>query len=243
MQLIKLGAIDSTNDYLKELSKNELLDNFTTVTALNQTKGKGQMGSVWVSEIGKNLILSTLIKDLLRNADQVYHLNVVISISIIQVLQELHIPKLAIKWPNDIMSGNCKIAGILIENRLKSDTSIESIVGIGLNVNQKDFDFIPKASSLTLIMNKEFELESLLQKIISKIKGNCELIISNKTEQLWRLYYSCLFKKDKLMAFEDANKNIFKATILSVTQDGRLEVIFEDKSIKTFAIKEVKMQY
>ncbi len=243
MHLIKLDAIDSTNDYLKELSKTEVLENFTTVTAENQTKGKGQMGAVWISERGKNLIMSTLIKDLLNNAEQVYHLNVVISISIIQVLKEFNIPNLALKWPNDIMSDNNKIAGILIENRLKSDTNIESIVGIGLNVNQKDFDFIPNASSLTLIMNKDFELESLLQKIISKIKENCELIISNKTEELWKLYHDFLFKKDKLTVFEDANKNIFKATILSVTQDGRLEVILEDSSIKTFAIKEVKMKY
>lgn len=243
MQLIKLDAIDSTNDFLKELSKNEVLENFTTVVAKNQSKGKGQIGAVWISEGGKNLTMSTLIKDLLQNADQVFQLNVVISISIIQVLEELNVPKLAIKWPNDIMSDTKKIAGILIENRFKSDTRIESIVGIGLNVNQKDFDLIPKASSLTLIMNKEFELQSLLQKIIFKIKENCELIIDNKTEQLWKLYHNYLFKKDKLMAFEDANKNIFKATILSVTQDGKLEVIFEDKLIKTFRIKEIQMQY
>ena len=86
MQLIKLDAIDSTNDYLKELSKTEVLENFTTVIAVNQTKGKGQMGAVWISESGKNLIMSTLIKDLLNHADQVYHLNVVISISSFSII-------------------------------------------------------------------------------------------------------------------------------------------------------------
>ena len=61
MKVIKLDAIDSTNEFLKDLISKQLVDNFTIVTAENQTKGKGQMGSVWNSETGKNLIMSVLI--------------------------------------------------------------------------------------------------------------------------------------------------------------------------------------
>jgi len=243
MQLIKLSAIDSTNDFLKELSNNQSLENFTTVLAENQTKGKGQMGSVWVSEKGKNLIMSTLIKDVLINTDQVFHLNVAVAVTIIDVLETLHLPNLAIKWPNDILSDEKKVAGILIENRFKSDTTIESIVGIGLNVNQKDFTAFPKASSLALLTKKEYEVEQLLKLIVLKIKQNCELINSNTTEKLWDKYYSYLFKKDVEMPFEDANKNLFLGTILGVTPDGKLEVILQDKTIKTFGIKEIQMQF
>ncbi len=243
MQLIKLSAIDSTNDFLKELSKNEMLENFTTVVAENQTKGKGQMGAVWVSEIGKNLIMSMLIRDVIKNAEEVFHLNVAISVSIISVLETLQLPNLAIKWPNDILSDEKKVAGILIENRFKSDGTIESIVGIGLNVNQKDFTSFPKASSLALLTKKEYDMEQLLDAVVLKIKQNSESINSNSSVELWNKYYNYLFKKDIEMSFEDADKNSFLGTILGVTPEGKLEVIFQDKMIKTFGIKEIQMKY
>ena len=82
MKLIKLNAIDSTNDYLKKISRNQLLDNFTVVTADCQTKGKGQMGSVWESEVGKNLIVSILIKDILTESNQIFDLNVAVAVAI-----------------------------------------------------------------------------------------------------------------------------------------------------------------
>ena len=242
MQVIKLSAIDSTNDFLKELSKAEVLENFTTVVTENQTNGRGQMGAVWVSEIGKNLIMSTLVKDVLKKADEVFHLNVAVAVSIIEVLEALQLPSLAIKWPNDIMSDEKKVAGILIENRFKSDTTIESIVGIGLNVNQQDFASFPHASSLSLLMKKEYDIEQLLDAIVLKIKQNCDLI-NNSSEKLWNEYFNYLFKKDIEMTFEDTDKKRFSGTILGVTQEGKLEVILQDKSIKTFGIKEIQMQY
>jgi len=244
MQLIKLSAIDSTNDYLKELSKQDGLENFTTVVAEMQTKGKGQMGASWVSEKGKNLIMSVLIKEIVKNSEEVFHLNVAVAVSIIEVLQNLNLPNLAIKWPNDILSDEKKVAGILIENRFKSHTKIESVVGIGLNVNQTDFTSFPKASSLALLMKKEFDREQLLELIVIKIKQNCVLINSNSSKNLWKQYFSYLFKKDIEMPFKDNNNNnLFSGTILGVTRDGKLEVILQDKSIKTFGIKELQMQY
>ncbi|MEO8253444.1 MAG: biotin--[acetyl-CoA-carboxylase] ligase, partial [Flavobacterium sp.] len=76
MKLIKLDAIDSTNDFLKELSTTQILENYITVTAENQTNGRGQMGSVWNSERSKNLIMSVYVKDLLVNIEQIYILNI-----------------------------------------------------------------------------------------------------------------------------------------------------------------------
>ena len=169
MSIIKLNAIDSTNDFLKDLTRNQLVDNFTTVVAQKQTKGKGQMGANWDSEEGKNLIMSILVKDVLQNIDEIFHLNVAIALSVLQVLQDCKVPNLSVKWPNDIMSDHKKIGGILIENSFKSDTKIESIVGIGLNVNQKQFENLPKASSMAVISNTEFDLDILLNKIIFQI--------------------------------------------------------------------------
>lgn len=243
MNLIKLDAIDSTNDFLKELSKKEVVENFTVVVTKNQTKGKGQMGTTWNSECGKNLIISILIKDVLKNIDEIFHLNVAVALSVVQVLEEFDLPKLSIKWPNDIMSDTKKLCGILIENSFKSDSKIESVVGIGLNVNQKAFNNLPKAASMLVVMKQEFDLDVILKRINFQIKKNCSLIITNQEDKLWFDFHEYLFKLNVPMPFEDANKNRFMGIIQGVTKDGKLQLILEDDSIKTFGIKEIQMLY
>jgi BirA family biotin operon repressor/biotin-[acetyl-CoA-carboxylase] ligase len=243
MNIIKLDAIDSTNDFLKDLSRNQIVANFTTVVTENQTKGKGQMGSTWDSESGKNLIMSILVKDVLKDVDEIFHLNVAVALSVIQVLEAYNLPKLSIKWPNDIMSDTKKLCGILIENSFKSDNKIESVVGIGLNVNQKAFDNLPKASSMSVVMERDFDVFSILEKVIFQIKKNCSLILSNQSDKLWYDYHKYLFKMNVPMPFEDVNKNQFMGIVQGVTNEGKLQVIFEDDSVKTFGIKEIQMLF
>lgn len=243
MNIIKLDAIDSTNDFLKDLSRNQLLENFTTVVAHNQTKGKGQMGATWNSEAGKNLIMSILIKDVLQHVDEIFHLNVAVALSVIQVLEAYDIPKLAIKWPNDILSDTKKMGGILIENSFKSDNTIESVVGIGLNVNQKDFQNLPKASSLALVKEQEFDIDSISERIIAQIQTNCIGIVSNSREELWNAYHRQLFRIYIPMPFEDFAKNQFMGIIQGVTSDGKLQVLLENDVVDTFGVKEIQMLY
>ena len=243
MNLIKLDDIDSTNDFLKDLSRKQVVENFLTVVAQTQTKGKGQMGSIWDSESGKNLIMSTLVKDVLKDIDQIFHLNVAVALSVIHVLESYNLPKLSIKWPNDIMSDTKKLGGILIENSFKSDNTIESVVGIGLNVNQNKFDKLPKASSMTLVMNKEYDLETIWQEIIFQIKRNCSLILSNQSPKIWDDYHKCLFKINAPMPFEDSDKSRFMGIIQGVSSEGMLEVMLEDDTVKTYGIKEIQMLY
>ena len=88
MKLIKLDAIDSTNEFLKGLSNKQEVQNFTVVTAENQFKGKGQMGAKWDSEYGKNLIMSVLVKDFLLDSDSVFNLNIVVSLAVIRTLKK-----------------------------------------------------------------------------------------------------------------------------------------------------------
>jgi len=243
MKLIKLDAIDSTNDFLKDMSRNQIVENFTVVTAKSQTKGKGQMGSTWETENGKNLIMSILIKEVLKDIDEIFHLNVAIALSIMKALEPLNLPKLSIKWPNDIMSENKKIGGILIENSFKSDNKIESIIGIGLNVNQINFDNLPKASSLCLLKEKEFDLDELLTTIFFQIKRHSSLFLSNQQEVLWSEYHKNLFKINIPIAFSGNNNNQFMGIIQGVNYEGKLEVLLEDDTIKTFGIKEIQMLF
>ena len=243
MKLIKLDAIDSTNDFLKGLSQEENLENYTVVTAKYQTKGKGQMGANWASEDGKNLITSILIKKTITDINQIFNLNIVVAVSIIQVLNDLKISYLNIKWPNDIMAENKKITGILIENSIKENGKIESIVGIGMNVNQTNFDNLPKASSLKNVMHQDFDIDRLLENIVVKIEYNVEKLKNNEINSFWKEYESYLFKKGKPTLFEDANQQRFMGIINGVTRNGQLEILLEDDSMKSFEVKEIMMIY
>lgn len=242
MKLIKLDAIDSTNEFLKGLSNNQIVENFTIVTAENQTKGKGQMGAVWNSEPSKNLIMSILVSNFVRNINQIFDINIAVSVAVIQVLKGFDIPELSIKWPNDIMSYSKKIGGILIENSIKSDGNINSIVGLGLNVNQTHFENLPKASSLSVICNTTFDKEEILLKIIEKLEQNIQNWNQN-SNLFWSDYTNTLFKKGIPMPFEDQNKQNFMGIIQGVSSIGKLEILLENDSIAEFDIKEIQMLY
>ena len=244
MIIIKLDAIDSTNTYLKELSQKETLENFTVVSAKSQTNGKGQMGSKWVSESNKNLIISILIKNSIENSSRIFDLNIVVAVSIIDVLKAKNIPNLSIKWPNDIMSENKKIGGILIENSIKGISIIDSIIGFGLNVNQTYFENLPKASSLKNIMLYDFHIDTLIVEIVLKIEENILIISSQKQLQnIWKKYNELLFKKEIPTVFEDVNQNKFMGIIQKVNTNGTLNILLENDDVKSFEVKEITMLY
>lgn len=242
MKLIKLDAIDSTNEFLKGISSNPNIENFTVVTAEIQTKGKGQRGSSWVSQSGKNLIMSVLVGNFLKDKNKIFDVNIATAVSVIQALKTFNIPELSIKWPNDIMSYNKKIGGILIENSIKSNGTITSIIGLGLNVNQTDFQHLPKASSLAVIYNTNFNKEEVLLKIMERLENNIQFWDQNK-DFLWQDFINLLFKKGIPMPFADANQQKFMGIIQGVTNFGKLEILLEDDSISNFDIKEVQMLY
>ena len=243
MKLIKLDAIDSTNDFMKRLSADQTLENFTVVVAENQTHGKGQMGAKWESETGKNLMVSVLVNDKLNNVSEIFYLNFAVALSIIAVLKNNNIPNLSIKWPNDILSDNKKLAGILIENTLKNNGEINSIIGIGLNVNQLNFDELPKASSLAAIMKTEFDKDSILNQLVESLKLNLELLQKNSGNELWENYNRLLFKKGVPMAFSLPNRNKFMGIIQGVNASGKLEVKLQDDCIESYGIKEIQLLY
>ncbi|KGO88944.1 biotin--[acetyl-CoA-carboxylase] ligase [Flavobacterium suncheonense] len=243
MNIIKLDAIPSTNDFLKEKLSRQYLENFTVVVAENQTGGKGQMGSIWEVQSGKNLTFSVLVRDLLLDIQSVFHLNVAVAVSIAEALKLFSIPDLAIKWPNDILAENRKIGGILIENILKSDGEIFSIVGIGLNVNQVEFTDLPKAGSLFSITGKVFDKEAVLTSVLEKLKLNLALLQSGNHEQFWKIYDAMLFRKGVPVSFEDTSGLRFMGIIQGVNCNGKLEVLLENDLITEYGIKEVILLY
>jgi BirA family biotin operon repressor/biotin-[acetyl-CoA-carboxylase] ligase len=242
MKLIKLDAIDSTNDFLKGISVLPETTNFTVVTAERQMKGKGQMGQKWESEYGKNLIMSVLIGGFCQDINQLFQLNIAFALSVIEALESFKVPELSVKWPNDIMSYQKKIGGILIENSIKSDGTIVSIIGLGLNVNQTNFTGLPKASSMSVVCEQAFERDVILEQIIEKLKNKIAQW-NEKEVQFWTDYKNLLFKIGTPMPFSTANGEHFMGMIQGVSSIGKLQVLLEDDTVAEFDIKEIQMLY
>lgn len=243
MHLIKLDATDSTNDYLKSLRLSADLADFTVVVAKEQRKGKGQMGSKWQSKPGKNLTFSVLKNNLDLPIYESFLLNIGVSMTIYKSLSELHVPDLCIKWPNDILSGNSKICGILIENLLSGNKINSAVMGIGLNVNQQDFNTLHNVTSLKLLLGSTFNLEEVLFRIINNLKSVLSDCQETESGLLRKAYEGVLFRKDKPSTFENSRGKLFTGFIRRVSEEGKLIIEIEDNIIKEFDLKEVKLLY
>lgn len=246
MQIIKLNATESTNGYLKELLAEVTLKDFTVVVAHEQSKGRGQMGTVWDSEPGKNLTFSVLKKFDDFMVSNRFMINVLVSMALFEQLKKLQIPDLSVKWPNDILSGHHKVAGILIENILSGDKIQSSVIGIGLNVNQMHFNNLPNVSSLKLILGKNLDLEELLRSLLETMGETFNLLTSNnsvKTNSLLEKYKSVLFRKDKPSTFRNEKDELFMGFITDVSPEGKLVITLEDDVKKEFGLKEIKLLY
>ncbi|MDB2633760.1 biotin--[acetyl-CoA-carboxylase] ligase [Flavobacteriaceae bacterium] len=233
MRLIKLDATKSTNSFLKELASNSMLDDYTVAVTNNQTSGRGQMNTAWHSEPYKNLTFSifTPLKNL-KTTHQAY-LNFAISLAIYDVLFQFAIPNLSIKWPNDILSANKKICGILIETTFSNKKIKNMIMGIGLNVNQEIFSKkISNASSLKIIMKKDFDLEILQFKI--------SLIENGKFTETHNEYHNVLYRREIPTTFIDkVTGTFFMGKIQGIASNGKIKIQLDDDSIKEFGLKQI----
>ncbi|WP_100610769.1 biotin--[acetyl-CoA-carboxylase] ligase [Confluentibacter lentus] len=243
MRIIKLNAIDSTNSFMRRLSSEENLEDYTIVMAKHQTQGRGQMGTVWSSENSKNLMFSVFKDTSKFNLEYPFLISMVTSLAILRTLQSFSITKLSIKWPNDILSEDKKICGILIENVIKQNSLSNTIIGIGLNVNQTEFNNLPKASSLKLITGNVFDLEEVLFETIKNLKHYFKILKRTDYDTLKAGYETYLFRKDKPSTFKDSEGLVFSGYIKNVTLFGNLQVLLEDDIVREFDLKDITLMY
>lgn len=240
MKIIKLDAIDSTNTFLKELAHNTSLENYTVVTAKSQNKGRGQMGTVWLSDPGKNLLCSVYVafEGLLVHDKAL--LNYAVSLAIVDVLEAMSLPRLAIKWPNDILSSSAKLCGVLVESVIRGKEIESAIIGIGLNVNQMVFEeHLQKVTSMRNVMGYFFDLDVVLEKLVRALELRIALIGAQAKPSLKTCYLEKLYKKNIPTMFRNSNDVLFMGKLINVTSQGKLQIELEDDSIQEFGIKEV----
>jgi BirA family transcriptional regulator, biotin operon repressor / biotin---[acetyl-CoA-carboxylase] ligase len=237
-ELIWLKKTDSTNQYLQDMLKKTKIPEGTMVIAEEQTLGRGQRGNHWESSTGENLTFSFVIyPDFLELKNQ-FMLSKIIALALFDLLKR-YTGDVKIKWPNDIYIGKKKVAGILLENVIKGTKLSNTIVGIGLNINQKIFsEALPFASSLSLETGNDYKLPTILNELISNLNSRYNELKKAKYEKLNQQYLNALYQ---FMQFHDysANNEVFNAKIVGIEDDGRLCLSTSNNELLKFAFKEV----
>lgn len=237
---IILERVASTNDYLKaELSKSKPFPEGTVIMAVEQYQGRGQVGTGWQSEKGKNLTASILLCPSFLSPSQQFDLNIVICLGIQQALSAILSESVHIKWPNDIYVNNKKLGGILIENVLQGNSWKYAIIGIGLNVNQSEFPpGLTRASSLIKLLHESYSIEKLLSEICNHIDYHYSQLKLGMQPVQKRHYCKHLFGMNEKRMFK-VDGVLVEGTIVDVDEIGQLVVDINGHLAK-FGFKEIE---
>lgn len=244
-----IPEINSTNTYLKahpELGQDE--DLFALRTDY-QTAGRGQLGNGWESERGKNLLCSLRWRNTNIPITEAFRINEIVAVAICRMnLVSGDSP--VIKWPNDIYVGDKKLAGILVENSLCGGVVSESIIGIGLNVNQTAFASAPNPTSLALETGRQWDVEAVMQQVLASFRE----VITWPQARVHETYIGHLYRKDGFYPYrerevslqptapiwDNKQKDDFLAQIKDVTPQGELVLEQEDGTQKRYHFKQIQ---
>jgi BirA family biotin operon repressor/biotin-[acetyl-CoA-carboxylase] ligase len=228
-KIVHIDETDSTNRWLKDNGEGDMV-----VVASYQTAGKGCGTNSWESERGKNLTFSLLIHPEGMPANRQFHITEAVSVALCELLEGYIYNKVEIKWPNDIYVGDQKICGVLIENRLQGSDIKDSIIGIGLNVNQTAFvSDAPNPVSLYQLTKLNTDLDELLIRFLTEFDSAYQCVTTPIA------YRQRLYRKGKEGLYKDAN-GVFTAKLENVFTDGRLLLVDQDGRDRIYAFKEVQ---
>lgn len=237
-RVIELEETGSTNSYLKQLSLDGEIAEFTVVTTEGQTAGRGQRGNYWESEPGKNLTFSLLVRPVFLEAREQFRISQIVSLSIKEELDR-HATGFSIKWPNDIYWNDRKICGILIENSLSGTVISECIIGAGINLNQRRFESpAPNPVSLVQITGREQSRREFLDGVLKRIETYYEALKTGNCEAVIGAYIRALYRRRGFHPYEDS-RGKFRAEIIGVNPDGTLLLGDEEGGVRNYAFKEV----
>ena len=241
MNIIKLDAIDSTNNYLKKIILNEGITDYTIVTAKFQTEGKGQLGTKWESEHSKNLICSVYKKEINIKVQDQFVISALVSLALIKTLRKVNLSNIHIKWPNDIMSDNKKICGILIENIVKENYIKDAVIGIGLNVIQTIFNNLPNATSIKNLIGASCSKDEILKDLVENLEYYFNKLDKSSINSIFEKYEDALFRINKPSTFKNSKGEVFSGYIKGVSRLGKLSVMLEDSLVESYDLKEISI--
>ncbi|MFM7217461.1 MAG: biotin--[acetyl-CoA-carboxylase] ligase [Bacteroidota bacterium] len=236
---LRFEELASTNDYLAAAQRNGKLPEGSVVTTLYQHGGKGQAGNRWHSQTGANLLCSFLFYPSSLSADRVFHLQLFASLAVCETVTILSGAEATVKWPNDVYLHDRKVAGILPENVVLSNAVRQSIIGIGLNVNQVDFPSdIPIPVSIAQVKGQMSPLDDVLHILCNQLEKRYLQLQRGDHAGLLDVYLNRLYRKGEWARYESAGEE-FEGRIKGIDAIGRLVIEYKNGTEKPFAFREV----
>lgn len=234
--------MESTNTYARKLPSDEIAHGMLCITD-NQTKGRGQYNRKWKSHPGKNLVFSLI---LLPQKTEGFHvLTLSAALSLVEQLNSILGPEKSahIKWPNDVMIDDRKVAGILTETVFTGNKMERLVIGIGLNVNQDTFaeELSGSATSLSMEKGGKVNRERLLSDILNRFEYKYRLWQQSKTKLLKIINKNILGygKWVTLQINDKIQEEPYK--MLGINETGELLVLNRDGGIETFAYEQIRI--
>lgn len=238
-RFIFLDTVDSTNNYAATQLKLGEIGHGTVIMAENQTNGRGQRGNSWQSSAFDNLIFSLVIEPQNKPANWTNYYSWIAALSLIKLLKSKNISA-QIKWPNDIIINNKKVAGILIENSISGVLLKSVIVGIGINLNQREFEYI-NASSLHNETKEFYNPKEIGFELTTFVKNEFERLEKGENKEILADFIENLWRKDEIHQFE-VEGNRVNGIIQTISEDGQI-IIEINGERRTFAMKEISFIY
>ena len=226
----------STNDDARDKKYRE----GDVVWADFQTAGRGQRGHEWHSRKGENLTFSVVLEPTFVPIAEQFSVSEVVALSLVDMLAEYGI-EAKIKWTNDIYVGDKKLVGILIEHSLATTSLRRTIVGVGINVNQTEFDAsLPNPVSMAQLLGKELDAEAVLECFLTHLQRNYELLREGGAEALHDRYNALLYRKNEYHTYALPSGEKFSAKIIGTAPSGALRLENEGGKTKDYLFKEVE---
>ena len=243
--VIHYPALLSTNDEaLSRVSSGVAMEGDFICTDF-QEKGRGQAGNSWLSEASRNLLGSLILQPVHIPPSSQFVLTQVISLAIAETVKSLvNNHEVHIKWPNDILLNRKKVAGILFQNSIKGSFIDYSVVGFGVNINQKDIgSLLPQACSVIDVLGEEISVSGFRDRLFLSIEKYYSMTFSETgLKDLEKAYLEGLFQLGASAGYEIDNENVI-ATIVGIDHYGRLLVQAPDGGVKAFAFKEIAYKW
>jgi len=238
--IVLLDSVDSTNNYAMAMIQKGDRSAINPIFAMEQTQGKGRRGKHWRSNKGANIMLSIPAQMQWLAVSHQFQLSVAVALGCRDLLSKFILANLFIKWPNDIFISDRKAGGILIENIIKGTLWQWTIIGIGLNINQEEFEELNlRATSLKLETGQAFDVLTLAQELVSVVLKRIEELKSGNFEKMLEEYNQHLFARNKTVKLKKESIN-FQTKILRVSSSGQL--ITKDALERRFDFDEVEFK-
>ena len=240
---ILLDQVDSTQLFAAQLLKDTVVANGTLVMARHQSEGRGRLGKAWHSNPAENFTGSLIIKHSWETVPPPFALSQVAALATRALIEDINGQAVLITCPNDIILHQKKISGILISNQWKGQVWESSIVGIGINVNQRSFESsLPQAISLTGLTGISFDMNEIINKLMSFLNLYYQQLSSGTLDTVTKDYHRFLYGINHPVMVKPGDKDQAQlARVLEVVPSGEIKFQMENGETRLFDLDQISI--